>query len=268
MGIMSRRAAKNETERQHWRPATLALALEPRFMFDAAGVATVSETVNDPPLPDGTAHEIAAADAKAVVAADAPAAQNSEPAVEVASPGYQEIRSADPDANQGKKEVVFIETNVADVQTLIDGVKPGVEIVLLDASKDGLAAMADWAEGKSGYDAVHVISHGAEGRINLGGLTLDTTTAINRAADLATLGAALNEAGDLLLYGCSVASGEGEGFISVMAARTGADVAASEDLTGAVRLGGDWVLEASTGVVAVAPLAVQPFDHLLDVTGT
>ena len=73
---------------------------------------------------------------------------------------------------------------------------------MLDARGDGLAQMAAWAQSHSGYDAIHVVSHGAEGQVNLGGLTLDTSTAINRSADLATLGAALTESGDLLLYGC------------------------------------------------------------------
>jgi fibronectin-binding autotransporter adhesin len=241
--------ARKNTVAKKRKPAITIMALEPRFMFDAAGMATAAETVNDPPPPDGSTQEVAAADSRAMVTADAAP----EPAaVEVQTPAYQEIRPVDPDAAQGKKEVVFIESNVVDVQTLIDGVKPGVEIVLLDARGDGLAQMADWAQTHSGYDAVHVISHGAEGQINLGGLTLDAATAINRSADLATLGGALNETGDLLLYGCSVASGEGEGFISVVAARTGADVAASDDLTGAARLGGDWVLEKSIGEVQAA----------------
>ncbi|HRQ82181.1 MAG TPA: DUF4347 domain-containing protein, partial [Azospirillaceae bacterium] len=243
------------------------LALEPRFMFDAAGVATAAETLNDPPPPDGSTQEIAAADSRAIVAADAPAAHDGEPAVNVDTPAYQEIRPADPDANQGKKEVVFIENNVADYQTLIDGVKPGVEVVLLDARGDGLAQMADWAAGKSGYDAIHVVSHGAEGQINLGALTLDTGTAVDRAADLTTLGGALTENGDLLLYGCSVASGEGEGFIAVMAARTGADVAASDDLTGAALLGGDWQLESVFGEIdrvdAIDLASIERFNNLL-----
>lgn len=75
------------------------------------------------------------------------------------------------------REVAFIDTSVADWQVLADGVKAGVEVVLLDAAADGLAQMAAWAEGKSGYDAVHVLSHGAEGQVQLGTLTLDTATA-------------------------------------------------------------------------------------------
>ena len=39
-----------------------------------------------------------------------------------------------------------------------------------------------------------------------------------------------------------------------MAALTGADVAASDDLTGAAELGGDWELEVSVGTIEVQTL--------------
>jgi hypothetical protein len=173
------------------------------------------------------------------------------------------LQTANPELNNGRWEVVFIEDNVADYQTLIDGLKAGVEVVLLDASKDGLSAMAEWAQSHSGYDAIHVISHGAEGRIDLGELSLDTTAAINRSADLATLGAALNEDGDLLLYGCSVATGDGESFISVLAAHTGADVAASDNLTSAAALGGDWLLERRLGSIESVGVSSALFGGVL-----
>ncbi|MEG3894105.1 MULTISPECIES: DUF4347 domain-containing protein [unclassified Microcoleus] len=49
-----------------------------------------------------------------------------------------------------------------------------------------------------------------------------------------------NSAPDILLYGCEVAQGDkGNNFISKLSELTGADVAASEDLTGNAKLGGD-----------------------------
>ena len=55
---------------------------------------------------------------------------------------------------------------------------------------------------------------------------------------------------DLLVYGCNVAGGQwGFEFIQDLADITGADVAASVDLTGASALGGDWMLESSTGTI-------------------
>jgi autotransporter-associated beta strand protein len=228
-------------------------------MFDAAGAATA-----DPAAADH------AADHPADTRSDHPAGQVAETpqAVAPAAPATPvpppvEIRAADPSQNDGKREVVFIESNVADYQTLIDGTKAGVEIVLLDSTKDGLSQMAHWAQTHGGYDAIHILSHGAEGRVNLGALTLDMATATNRAGDLATLGSALTADGDLLLYGCDVATGAGQDFITTVATVTGADVAASSDQTGAARLGGDWQLEVRQGGIESGELVYSNYQYAL-----
>ncbi|SMD10829.1 autotransporter-associated beta strand repeat-containing protein [Fulvimarina manganoxydans] len=151
----------------------------------------------------------------------------------------------------GAREVVFIETNIADWQTLAAGVSPSAEIVLLDAARDGLTQMAEWAKIHSGYEAIHIVSHGSQGALQLGSVTLTDAELAGREADLATLGQALTADGDLLLYGCDVAAGDkGIAFIRDLAAATGADVAASDDLTGAKVAGGDWLLEAIVGTVS------------------
>ena len=83
--------------------------------------------------------------------------------------------------------------------------------------------------------------------------------ATQRAQDLATLGGALSASGDILLYGCDVAAGaDGLAFVNALANATGADVAASTDLTGAAVKGGDWVLEAQKVVRARHDLARLP----------
>ena len=132
------------------------------------------------------------------------------------------------------REIVFIETNIADWQTLAAGVSPNAEVVLLDAARDGLAQMAEWASTHSDYDAIHILSHGSQGALQLGSVMLTDADLAEREDDLARLGNALTADGDLLLYGCGVAAGdEGIAFIRDLAAATGADVAASDDLTGA-----------------------------------
>ncbi|MGY0556261.1 DUF4347 domain-containing protein, partial [Vreelandella sp. 2A-K22] len=161
------------------------------------------------------------------------------------------------------KEVIFIDTGIDGWQTLVDGVPDGADIVTLDPSRDGLEQMAQWAQTHSGYDAIHIISHGSEGQIHLGNFSLDESAINTRASDLAQLGAALNEEGDLLLYGCSVASGEGQDFITALAEVTQADVAASDDLTGAASKGGDWELERTAGSVETAVLSSESYSSVL-----
>ncbi|WP_237906632.1 DUF4347 domain-containing protein [Azospirillum brasilense] len=53
-------------------------------------------------------------------------------------------RPADPVADGGRKEVVFIDTCLADWQTLVASVAAGIEVVLLDGAADGLALSASW----------------------------------------------------------------------------------------------------------------------------
>ena len=166
------------------------------------------------------------------------------------------------------REIVFIETNIADWQTLAAGVSPNAEVVLLDAARDGLAQMAEWASTHSDYDAIHILSHGSQGALQLGSVMLTEAELAEREDELATLGRALTADGDLLLYGCEVAAGdEGIAFIRDLAAATGADVAASDDLTGAAAQDGDWLLEKHVGSVDAESVALSSFAAALDMTG-
>ncbi|HYC01653.1 MAG TPA: DUF4347 domain-containing protein, partial [Azospirillaceae bacterium] len=152
-----------------------------------------------------------------------------------------------------RTEVLFVDPRVADYQSLIAGARSGVEVVVLDAGQDGFAQIASYLEGRSGVQALHILSHGSAGSLQLGSGGIDGTTLQANATLLARIGGALTEDADILLYGCDVAAGEtGVSFISTLAEMTGADVAASDDTTGAANLGGDWVLEASHGDVSTS----------------
>lgn len=168
-------------------------------------------------------------------------------------------------SEQERAEIVFIDTGVAGWEALRDGVREGVEVMLLDATEDGLTQMVGALKGRSGIDAIHVLSHGAERQLRLGTLVLDDVTVAARASDLAALGATLSESGDLLLYGCSVADSASQDFLSSIARATGADVAASTDATGSALVGGDWDLEHITGSVetGIALTDLASFNHLL-----
>ncbi|MBF0212767.1 MAG: DUF4347 domain-containing protein, partial [Magnetococcales bacterium] len=235
-------------------------SLEPRMMFD--GAATDALVAH---MADNAHHEAFQPDAERI---DTRTLQTA-PVV----PAPVEIRPADPLLNQGKREVAFIDTSVTNYQTLVDGVRAGVEVVLIDGTQSGLAQMAQWAETHSGYDAIHILSHGTEATLRLGRDVLTSaslqTTAVR--ADLAVLGHSLTESGDLLLYGCDVASGvAGQAFIDQLAQVTGADVGASADLTGATSQRGNWVLEKSSGTLetqVVLPSDMNSsYDELLAVS--
>ncbi|WP_319587183.1 DUF4347 domain-containing protein [uncultured Desulfobulbus sp.] len=142
-----------------------------------------------------------------------------------------------------------------DVNVLISGLPPGATYFILDPATDGIVQMANIASGYNDLTAIHILSHGSQASLNLGSTVLNQSSLAVYSSQLSTIGNALSATGDLLLYGCNVAQGAtGQDFIEQMAAFTGADVAASTDLTGSAVQGGDWVLEASTGPVETAGL--------------
>ena len=166
------------------------------------------------------------------------------------------------------QEVVFVVDNLPDLDTLTSGVREGVEVVMLDSEGDGLAQMAEYLDGRTGLSAIHIVSHGDEGRISLGNAWLDAQGVGEREGLLQQIGQSLAGDGDILLYGCDVGSdGAGADFIAALASATGADVAASDDATGTTALGGNWVLEKATGDIESASLNPAVYDNLL-ATGT
>lgn len=171
-------------------------------------------------------------------------------------------------AEQTYNEIVFIDAGVTDAAVLAAGVRLGVQVVMLDSSLDGLTQIVESLAGRSGLDAIHILSHASPGVLNLGGTTLDVDGLARRVNELSVLGDALSEAGDILLYGCNVGRDEvGATFLKKLSDATGADIAASNDLTGATALGGDWVLERGVGSIestlAISERARENFTGVL-----
>ena len=170
---------------------------------------------------------------------------------------------------QERLEIVFLDASVADGGSLLSGIPPSMQIVRLEGDSDGVLQIAAALSGKTGVNAVHIVSHGHTGSLRLGTATLSLETLNEYADSLEIIGQALSEDGDILLYGCNVAGGEaGAAFVDALALATGADVAASDGPTGAAELGGNWLLEARTGPIAAAPFssaeALAGYAGLLD----
>ncbi|TYC54434.1 DUF4347 domain-containing protein [Zoogloea oleivorans] len=162
----------------------------------------------------------------------------------------------------------FVDASLDDLDTLLAGLPAGAEVVLLDSTQDGLTQMLAALNGHNGVDAVHVLTHGAPGQIQLGNTQLNAATLSSVSSTLQALGQHLSADADILFYGCDVgASEEGRALISQIADLTGADVAASTDLTGSSSLGGDWELEAHSGVIEAAGITAFNFDDTLALPG-
>lgn len=158
------------------------------------------------------------------------------------------------------KNLLFIDSRVANYQRLIAGLTADTAWILINAENDGVQQMQSALAAYSGLDSIQIVSHGDAGVLYLGSTVLNASNLSGYSTQLSAIGSALSHGGDLLLYGCNVAQGEiGAAFVNALANATGADVAASNDLTGGVNSGGDWILEVNTG--AVSALVLNPLGY-------
>lgn len=164
--------------------------------------------------------------------------------------------SASEEANSGPaSELFLVNDNVAGYEQLIASLDNGdenraIEVVVLDSSRDGVAQVSDILAERSDLSAVHIVTHGSVGRINLGGTWLNNINLTYHQNSVAAWGDALTESGDLLIYGCNVAADSiGQGLLNRIATLAGTDVSASVDLTGNPFKGGNWQLEFVSGNV-------------------
>ncbi|MGI9277944.1 MAG: DUF4347 domain-containing protein, partial [Endozoicomonas sp.] len=214
-------------------PVTKApgFALEPRIMLDAAIVSTGAEVLED----TGTQ----------------PSQEQQTPPPATTQPSKDELAEALEAFNPPaiSKEVLLIDPSVPDYETLLAGIPENAQVHILSSSAS-LEEIAGVLSSYQNLDAVHIISHGSTGSLSLSGETVNSASLESQRETLAVIGQSLSEEGDILLYGCNVGSdGEGQAFIEQLAELTGADVAASDDLTGSSDFGGDWELEASSGMI-------------------
>ena len=204
-------------------------ALEPRMLFDGAGLASAVDIGGDSQFKESAV--------KTTVDIWADAARDA---------------SATYTANQLPSTLLVIDQSVNNWQTLAQGAGANVQVLVLDRGSDGLAQIAAAVTNRTDLSSIQIISHGSDGLVTLGNRVIDRQALQTSQSALATIGQSLASEGDLLLYGCDVARGSnGLAFINDLANATHADVAASSNLTGATAVGGDWVLEVKVGSIEV-----------------
>ncbi|WP_189988716.1 DUF4347 domain-containing protein, partial [Thalassobaculum fulvum] len=165
-------------------------------------------------------------------------------------------------------ECLIVDPGVADSRILLDGLRPGIEVVRLPVSGDPVAAIAMALAGRRSaglpeLTALHVLSHGAPGRLLLSGRMVDAAALAARPALLEPIRDALADDAEIVLYGCSVAEGtDGAAFVERLSALLGCRVAASAGPVGSSDRGGNWDLPAA-GDLAFAPAARAAFPHAL-----
>lgn len=234
-------------------------ALEPRILLDAAIITSLAQAVDVQANEDAQVWTLAA-NANAHAAGTASNSDLSPPEPDLSVDSIEPVSSG--------VEVVFIDLAVEDLQAILDSINPEAEVIYLDPRQDGVEQIAAALTGRDNIDAIHIISHGGSGALQLGNTTLDLASINGQHADeLTTIRDALSEQGDILIYGCDFGADDaGRATVEALALATGADIAASDDLTGAASLGGDWDLEVVDGDIEAASIVAQEYHGVLAAT--
>lgn len=157
----------------------------------------------------------------------------------VASPMVSQTVAAD---------LVFVDSGVDNLDVLLSETPAGAEVVLLSNDQPGLQQINDVLKSHSNVRSVHIVSHGRSGQIQLGGQSVDEAALVANQDLLRSWSSSLHADADILLYGCNTGEGSiGERFVSRLSRLTGADVAASTDITGSAANQADWDLERRVG---------------------
>ena len=169
-------------------------------------------------------------------------------------------------------QIVFIDPRVEEYQTLAQSAEPRTETFILDRARDGVEQITRLLASYIDISAVHIVSHGGPGSLQLGAIELNSANLDGWGDRLQQWKKALSPNADLLLYGCNVAAEiappvAGLSFLQRLNQLTGANIAASNSLTGSAALGGDWDLEVTIGCVetqaAFSQEAIAAYNHVL-----
>jgi Ca2+-binding RTX toxin-like protein len=165
-------------------------------------------------------------------------------------------------------EVAFIDSRVEARESLVQGLRPGMRVFVLDEGKPALAQMASTLRTLGSVDGLHVFAHGAPGVLHFasGDVSLDSLAA--HRADLSGIGAALAAGTSLDLWSCDVGHGRnGAAFIEALSALLARPVAAASGLVGAATRGGTWRLDQGTSrqepVPPLTPQALAAYPGVL-----
>jgi hypothetical protein len=172
--------------------------------------------------------------------------------------------------NNPVNELVIIDQAVPDKHLFYKDLKPGTEVKEISSGQDGLIQLNQILSQYQNLEALHLVSHAADGVIYLGNTQVTEQLLEEKVDTFSSLNNALKENADLLLYGCNLAKTvKGEQLLELIAHEANIDVAASNDFTGNMVNGGDWEFEITKGDIntslAFSEIALKDFSDVLAV---
>jgi hypothetical protein len=166
----------------------------------------------------------------------------------------------------GGLQVVLIDGGLRDSARIAEAAIHADRVVVYDnhaaAPADIVLSLEQISEtSDTPLGSVSIISHGRPGAFDFGNAEVSAENLWGSAEAWRRLGTVLAPGASLSIYGCSVGGGptQGQALLDGLAALTGADVLASDDVTGA---GGDWNLEKASSGAWTKPGAcpASPFE--------
>ena len=151
------------------------------------------------------------------------------------------------------RELVFVDPGIDDLGTILGSLRAGVEAVVLGRNRPAAAQIATALAGRD-INVVHVIAHGAPGRVCLAAGDWTAAGIEADADDFAAIGDALGAEGALRLWSCDTGAGvKGATFVARLERATGVRAAAASGRVGAAALGGAWELTVRGAAGSVSP---------------
>src|SRR5262249_42700772 len=128
---------------------------------------------------------------------------------------------------EATREIVFIDPSVPDLNTILGNLRLGVEAIVLDTTWPVSRQMAAALKNRQGFSVVHIVAHGAPGRLNFSGGEWSLQTLEEEAGDFAAIRQALSERSDLRVWSCDTGAGtKGRVFVERLACAINAPIAA------------------------------------------
>lgn len=75
---------------------------------------------------------------------------------------------------ESTKSVVFVDPNVADYKSLVNGLQPGTLSFILDPTRDSIKQITNILAELTNIDSLQIISDGAEASLSIGSTVLNS----------------------------------------------------------------------------------------------
>jgi filamentous hemagglutinin family protein len=145
---------------------------------------------------------------------------------------------------------VFIDANVKNYQTLVNGTTGGANVNVIEANQNGISKISQTLANVTGANSLHIVSEGDKGNFWVGKDFVNNDRLSFYASDFSAWKLALSTAAEVMLYACNLAGdSSGQALVQRIASFTGSPVAASIDRTGAASSNANWNLEYSSSAV-------------------